>query len=202
MPPNDSNNKGKAHSNFSFSEAASLCACAFFNDALDSYFFPCEADRISKQKRLYSYFLRANAENISISSPQLESLTIVEKPFEHKNIMSLAHGIPGLSLVKVGPISLSKMIYYQLNASTLRKRLIKDPYWYLALIATSPEYQRKGYARALLMPMLLKAEKKKEPFFLDTHNAKNISFYEKLGFRIIYAQAIGNMPFIHYCMIR
>jgi len=185
------------------SRCARVCAHAFYNDPLDKYFFPDEANRISKQQQLYRFFLRINAYNtIRVSSPKLESLLVVEQPFQHRMEMSISTSISGLSLIRVGVASLSKMIHYQLRTKALRNTLVQDPYWYLALIATSPEHQGKGFARALLLPLLLEAEKNRESFFLETNNSRNLSFYEKLGFRIIDAHTMAKMPFIHYCMIR
>jgi len=185
-----------------FPRAASLCAHAFFNDELDAFFFPNEKERLAKQKILYKYFLHKNEKNIYINSPKIEGLMIAERPFAHENQLDLSDLFIGLPLFGFGLNTIKKMMHFQLNAISIRKELIKDPYWYLLLVAVSPENQGKGFASKLLKPMLFEAEKRKEPFFLETHNPRNLPIYEKLGFRVIDSRKIKDMPFSHYCMIR
>ncbi len=183
--------------------ASTVCARAFFNDDLDRYFFPDETDRLRRQRMMYSYFLRRNIKNVHTTSGELEGLMIMEGPYSHNDKWTLSDLFLGAPLVfRLEFRTIRKMMDFQTNAIRIRERLVKDPYWYLALIAVAPEFQGKGFASKLLKPILFQAEAKKEHVFLETHNPNNIPIYEKLGFRIIDSIPMGNAEFWHYCMIR
>jgi len=187
---------------FHLSKAASICAHAFFNDELDKYFFPNESIRIPKQEMLYRYFLRRNMKNVHTTSKDLEGFMVAERPGSHNDELTISDLFMGFSLMKLGTGTIKKMINFQLNAIKIRKQLIKDPYWYVVLIAIAPEFQGQGFASKLLKPLLLQAEREKEPVFLETHNPKNIPIYEKLGFKIIDSTIIEHTCLYHYCLIK
>ncbi len=187
---------------FDLPKAVSICAQAFFNDDLDKYFFPNESDRRPKQERLYRYFLKRNMKNVYTTSTELEGLMIVERPDSHNDEFTISDLFLGLPLFKLGVGTIKKMINFQINAVKIRKQLIRDPYWYVVLIAIAPEFQGRGFASRLLKPILLQAEQEKEYVFLETHNPKNIPIYEKLGFKIMDSTIIEHTHLYHYCLIR
>ncbi|MGZ4610784.1 GNAT family N-acetyltransferase [Oryzihumus sp.] len=57
------------------------------------------------------------------------------------------------------------------------------PYWYLGVLATSPDRQRQGLGRAVLAPMLAAADRTALPIYLETASSANVRFYAALGFR-------------------
>jgi hypothetical protein len=42
--------------------------------------------------------------------------------------------------------------------------------------------ETKGIGTALLEPVLAKADAEKKPFYLETHNEKNVDYYKRFGF--------------------
>ena len=65
------------------------------------------------------------------------------------------------------------------------ERLERDrppAYWYLALVATEAGARGSGLGRAVLAPGLACAAE--VPAVLETSVARNLRFYERLGFRI------------------
>jgi len=191
-----------AKNSFDLPKAASLCARAFFNDELDKYFFPEESRRMSAQVLMYRYLLQGNPRNIYTTSERMEGLMILEKPYTHSGAFSIADFFAGMSLLQIGFSSLKKMIHFQINATSIRKRLVRDPYWYLQLIAVAPEHQGRGFASRLLKPILLQAEKEKTPVFLETHNPQNIPIYKNFGFRVVDSIKMESANFYHYCLIK
>lgn len=67
----------------------------------------------------------------------------------------------------------------------IHKSSVKEPHWYLWAIGVHPEYQGKGIGGKLLRPVLARAGRTRTPCYLETHNQRNIPFYEKFGFRIV-----------------
>lgn len=64
----------------------------------------------------------------------------------------------------------------------------EQPHWYLGLLGTDPARQRTGVARALLTPMLARADADRVPVFLETGMPRNVTVYERFGF-VIAAEA-------------
>ncbi|MGZ4632958.1 MAG: GNAT family N-acetyltransferase, partial [Actinomycetes bacterium] len=48
---------------------------------------------------------------------------------------------------------------------------------------TSPDRQRQGLGRAVLVPMLAAADRTALPIYLETASSANVRFYAALGFR-------------------
>lgn len=58
------------------------------------------------------------------------------------------------------------------------------PHWYLGVLATAPERQRRGLAAAVLAPMLAAADRTGVPAYLETMSQGNLGFYARLGFTV------------------
>ncbi|TFK63620.1 hypothetical protein BDN72DRAFT_308155 [Pluteus cervinus] len=56
--------------------------------------------------------------------------------------------------------------------------------WYLDYLGVLPEYQRRGIAKALVLPLREQAKLEGWKFALTTQTLENVRFYESLGFRI------------------
>jgi ribosomal protein S18 acetylase RimI-like enzyme len=56
------------------------------------------------------------------------------------------------------------------------------PYWYLGVLATHPERQRRGLARAVVAPVLAAATRARAAAYLETASEVNVGFYRSLGF--------------------
>ncbi len=54
--------------------------------------------------------------------------------------------------------------------------------WYLSIIAIDPASQGRGLGRALLAPTLAEADASNAVSYLETFSARNLPFYERLGF--------------------
>jgi GNAT superfamily N-acetyltransferase len=59
------------------------------------------------------------------------------------------------------------------------------PHWYLGVLATAPDRQRRGLGRAVLAPMLASADRTRHPTYLETMSAANVAFYARLGFATV-----------------
>jgi GNAT superfamily N-acetyltransferase len=62
-----------------------------------------------------------------------------------------------------------------------------DPHWYLALLGVSPGCQGRGIGRALLTPVLRRADQEGLPCYLETFVSANVPFYEHRGFQVVEA---------------
>ncbi len=74
---------------------------------------------------------------------------------------------------------------YEAFKKVLEAMTPEEPHWYLGLLGTDPARQRTGVARALLAPMLTRADADDVPVFLETGMPGNIAIYERFGFKSI-----------------
>lgn len=58
------------------------------------------------------------------------------------------------------------------------------PHWYLYNLAVHPDYQGKGYASKLLIPMLKTLDEKRMPCYLET-GERNVKIYQHFGFEVV-----------------
>lgn len=59
-----------------------------------------------------------------------------------------------------------------------------EQHWYLSVLGVSPAQQRSGFGRALLQPMLERADRERTLVYLETFKAHNVPYYERFGFRV------------------
>jgi GNAT superfamily N-acetyltransferase len=70
-------------------------------------------------------------------------------------------------------------------SKALRARLIPEPHAYLDVIGVQPSYKGRGLGSLLLAPQLARYSSEGTPCFLITGLARNLPFYERLGFRVM-----------------
>jgi GNAT superfamily N-acetyltransferase len=57
-----------------------------------------------------------------------------------------------------------------------------ERHWYLAAVGTRPEFQGQGSALRVVQPVLDRCDRDGLPAYLESSNARNVPFYERLGF--------------------
>lgn len=58
------------------------------------------------------------------------------------------------------------------------------PHYYLEFIGTDPQHQGKGFGRALMEPMVERADREGVGMYLENSKEKNIAFYGRYGFEV------------------
>jgi N-acetylglutamate synthase-like GNAT family acetyltransferase len=61
-------------------------------------------------------------------------------------------------------------------------RDVPPAHWFVMVVGVAPEAQGTGIGRALLRPMIDRADAAAQPCYLETAQRTNVAFYEKLGF--------------------
>jgi len=84
-----------------------------------------------------------------------------------------------------------------------QEKLMKNrPHDYLWGLAVDPSQQVKGIGAALMQPVLAKADDRKMPVYLETHDENNVPYYQKYGFDLIYTARIPKYELPIWCMLR
>jgi ribosomal protein S18 acetylase RimI-like enzyme len=169
---------------FQIKPAAAVMARAFHNDPFFTYVFPEPLRRAHILpwlfERTITYGLRYGKVYTTAS---LEGVALWLGP-EKPGLSWMGTLLTGLFLL---PLQLS---WQELKCSMrlakiagrLHKKSVNGRHWYLLGLGTEPSLQGQGVAGALLQPVLASADRERLVCYLDTNNALNIPFYERVGF--------------------
>ncbi len=110
-------------------------------------------------------------------------------------------GIP-LSVMRFpfAKIIMTFSILFSMGA--IQSRLIPEPHWYLMSLGVLPEEQGKGKGKKLLTEMLEIVTRDSRPVYLETETEKNVSIYEKYGFRVERETTLKRHNLHYYLMIK
>ena len=72
---------------------------------------------------------------------------------------------------------------------------------HIIYLAVDPKMQHHGIAARLMQEAIDYADSHRMMISLETHNEKNVEFYQNLGFKV-YGIMKQNFPLKQYCMIR
>lgn len=76
------------------------------------------------------------------------------------------------------------------------------PHYYLWGLAVNPRQKAQGIGAALMQPLLAQANAQKMPIYLETHDEKNVRYYQKHGFDLLYTTCIPKYQLPIWCMLR
>lgn len=87
-------------------------------------------------------------------------------------------------------------------ADTHERLLNGRSHYYLWGLVADPETQRKGIGSMLLKNLTDRADAENMPVYLETHDQKNVAYYERFGFRLIHTGTIPKQGLDIWCMLR
>jgi GNAT superfamily N-acetyltransferase len=170
--------------------AGAMLARAFLHDPLCVYTQPDLEARISqfawffaqlvgqgaRQDGVYTYTLNGQPDGIAVWTPPH-----VGEP--------MAEGAVGSEMDQMeqrfGPQAYHRFTNTYRHFEHVHHQRMAGPHWYLALLGVSPRCQGQGIGRALLTPVLQRADRDRLPCYLETFVSDNVPFYEHRGFRVI-----------------
>ncbi len=122
------------------------------------------------------------------------------KNYKFNLIRSIRSGI--LPLMKIGSDAGKRFNEFDRFTSETHKRLMKDNHQYIILLGVDPDKQGQGYGKKLMLPVLKLAEEKGQDCYLETHGERNVSFYNKLGFKVLSEDVLPGSDIIQYAMVK
>jgi ribosomal protein S18 acetylase RimI-like enzyme len=174
--------------------AAEVMAWAFRDYPLFVYFIPKESTRKRKQPFIFRSLLRHGLIDgeVYATSPKLEGIAVwFHSDRERETLWSkISSGFVLMPFV-VGIGVLRRQIAFGRWSTPVRKRCVPGRHWFLELLGVEPAYQGRGYASALLRPMLERIDREGLPCYIETQAEKNVALYEHLGFKVVEE---GTMP--------
>ena len=84
----------------------------------------------------------------------------------------------------------------------VRRRVVRNPHWYLIALGVVPRQNRKAVRAALLRPGINRADSEGVPCYLETFEEQDIAFYHEFGFRIEGGGRISKYGPVFWAMLR
>lgn len=190
---------------------ALLTAC-FSRDPLYCKLIPDEDTRNRLLPELFECDMEEFFENCEIfaDSPQLNGLLVVSDESEPYNPFRyyIAEAIAGLKtegyLIKEDP-SLKTLWNFAMGRDYLNSRwtdqLHQEERLHIIYLAVRPDMQHHGIAAGLLEEAIAYAGAHHLMISLETHNERNVPFYERFGFKI-FGIVEKHFDLKQYCLIR
>jgi len=76
------------------------------------------------------------------------------------------------------------------------------PHHYLWGLTVDPTHKKQGVGTALLKPFTEKADADKLPIYLETHDEKNVDYYQRMDFHLVSTSKIPRSDVPIWCMVR
>jgi len=185
--------------------ASKMVARAFQDDPAIAHIIPDAFERKNKSHHMFGCFIRYGVlyGEVYATSPNLEGVAMWV-PSEKAEITTWKMiRCGGLSLYfKVGRKAVSRGLAYFDYAFKVHSRHAPFRHWHLTLLGVDPEFQGRGYASALIKPMLARIDQDHLPCYLETNNEKNVPIYEHYGFKVVEEDTIPGTDVNHWAMLR
>ena len=167
--------------------AAVSLAAAFMKDPLQTYTFPEEAERRERSpahfKAILQYgllfgdvYATSNLEGCMVCLRPNETEVTPEKA-EQGGLTKLPH--------LLGQDAATRFLSALEFIDQFHGKDVPEPHWYVMVIGVHPDHCGKGLGRALLEPLMRRAEANGEPVYLETAQPTNVTFYAKMGFTVL-----------------
>lgn len=88
------------------------------------------------------------------------------------------------------------------HTEDVHHKVISQDHWYLQVIGVEPSLQKSGTGRALLQPILTRADAGGHPCYLETFAQGTIDYYQNLGFETAAAATDPTSGLSYWAMTR
>ncbi len=169
-------------------DAADVVARAFFDDPLERYMLPDDGARLKASSARFRNVLRYGhlfGEVCATESLGAAAMWLPPGETEMSDERMEQAGMFELPAI-VGQEAFDRFIPVIEVFDGLHSSDAPGRHWYLLVIGVDPSKQRTGLGRALIEPMLARADAEGVLCYLETANETNVGFYTHLGFAIIH----------------
>ena len=166
------------------SAAAEALARAFHNDPLQAYVLPDPAERAARSPEHFATALRYGllfGEVLTTEGAPLgASIWLPPGGWEVTPERATEAGIDDLPRA-IGEEAAGR--FFSVLGSLESYHRDVPPHWYLMVVGVSPEGRGLGLGRALIQPVIERADAAGLACYLETAQPQNVAFYEHLGFK-------------------
>lgn len=188
-----------------FDLAADRLNEAFDEDPCIKYLIGSDIYDYKKAINIHKYTLKIGLlyGSILTTGDLLEGITIWLPPFKVDITTWMFIRAGGLTMVKTVRKDFIQVVKkYNDYSLKIHHQNVSIPHWYLLSMGVGKEYQGKGFAGKMLMPVFNFFDQNGYPCYLETHNPRNIAFYEHFGFAMVEEGKLPDSDKKHYAMLR
>jgi len=186
-------------------DASRMLAAAFFHYPMFIHYFP----EPSSRSRLLQWYLRNVLRCVIRYGEALTTLEMAGALFAlHPGHTSLSLWEYAMNGFLFTPLVLGLRRYRRsMECEDFVGRIHKEvmgglPHYYLWGVAVDPEHQSKGIGSALMYAYLERVDREQMSVYLETHEERNVSYYERYGFELVLETSIPNHDLPIWCMER
>lgn len=167
---------------------------AFRHDAIVRHLFPSDATYEHRASLFFGYYfdVRVAGGEVTVCGDDVAGASLWNPPGGNRLGQMFVEEHWETNVVPA--IAPDELARYEAFKVVLEAMTPDEPHWYLGLLGTDPGRQNQGIARALLEPMLERADREGFPVFLETGMAGNVAIYERFGFRTIAEATVPEGP--------
>jgi ribosomal protein S18 acetylase RimI-like enzyme len=174
--------------------AAAVYGRAFLDDPIGAWVMPDETRRARGLPLLFGaamrYAMRFGGQvHLSDAAPRGVATWLEPGRSPPATLGMLRSGLASL-LWRLGP-AIGRFVTFADTFDRLHRQDMREPHWYLWLLAVDPPHQGKGLAGQLIRPTLREADVSRLPCYLETAKESNVSLYMRFGFRVLREEALG-----------
>jgi GNAT superfamily N-acetyltransferase len=174
--------------------AAAVYARAFLDDPISVWVMPDETRRAHGLPLLFGAALRyamrfGGQVQLGDASPRAVATWLEPGHSPPATLGMLRTGLASL-LWRLGP-AIGRFVTFAERFDRLHRQDMREPHWYLWLLAVDPPHQGKGLGGQLIRPTLREADVGRLPCYLETAKESNVSLYMRFGFRVLREEALG-----------
>jgi ribosomal protein S18 acetylase RimI-like enzyme len=179
-------------------EIAATLGRAFGDDAAFSHIFPDASVRAARLPRLFELFLRTDAPDGFVMAPaDGAGAALWRAPGKaHVSTFTMLRHAPALLAAFGSALPRALALGNAIDAHHPEGR-----YWYLHVLGCDPAQQGRGIGAALVQAGLDRIKGDGLPCYLETATARNVGFYERLGFAVTQEWQAPNGPIL-WSMLR
>ena len=166
------------------SAAAEALARAFQDDPLQAYVFPDPSERASRSPEHFAPILRYGllfgVVLTTEGTPLGASVWLPPGEWEVTPERAEEAGLNDLPRV-IGEEAAERFFSALGGVETYHREI--PSHWYLMVVGVSPDGRGQGLGRALIQPIMDRADAAGMPCYLETAQPDNVALYKHLGFR-------------------
>lgn len=186
-------------------EASKVLAASFFDYPMFTFYFP---DIIRRERYLPWYFQNvlntANSFGEVFVAEGVSGVVFFLKP-EHPKITIWEYIQNGFLMTPLilGLRNFARSIECEQFVDDMREQLMGGrPHIYLWGLAVDPGKTKKGIGSTLIRFVLEKADREGVPAYLETHDEKNVPYYQNHGFDLVQSAIIPKHNLQFWCLLR
>jgi len=186
-------------------KAARVAAAAFFNYPMMRHYFPNEKKRKERLTWYMDKTLKTAVRYGEVFTADDCNGVLFLLPPGHTRLTDAEYIRCGFLFA---PIVLGLRNYLMSSecekfvADTHERLLASRAHYYLWGLVTHPKAQGTGVGSALLRMLCDRADEEKLPIYLETHEEKNVGYYERFGFSLVHTDSIPKHGLPIWCMLR